>query len=836
LTAALAVNEAQVAVRAGQVLVPRLARATTGLAVPADPAAGWRLECTGQGTLENLALVPADGGTRPLGAGEVRVGLRAAGVNFRDVLNVLGMYPGDAGLLGLEGAGVVVEVGAGVTGLHPGDRVMGLFSGAFGPVAVTDARLLAPVPADWSMAEAAAAPVVYLTAWYALVVLAGLGRDEKVLIHAAAGGVGIAAVQVARHLGADVFGTASPSKWPVLRGLGLSDSRVASSRTVEFEDAFRVATGGSGIDVVLDSLAGEFVDASLRLAAGAGGRFVEMGKTDIRDPERVAAEHDGLSYQAFDLLDCDPALIAEMFAALSDLFAQGILLPLPLASWDVRRAPEAFRYLSQARNIGKVVLTIPAPSRGGTVLVTGASGALGGLVARQLAAAGSAESLLLLSRRGPAAPGTARLAADLAESGVGVRAVTGDAADRAGLGALVAGIGASTPLRGVVHAAGVLDDAVIGSLTPAMVESVLRPKVDGAWNLHRLTEGLELDLFALFSSVAGIWGNPGQANYAAANTVLDALAAARRRVGLAATSLAWGPWELDPATTGTTGGMAGTLSVADRRRLARQGFVPLTATDGLALLDLATGSEAVGGSTPGAGRALLVPARLDPVALRDNAGAGLPPLVAGLIARTPSGPTRRVAGSTAGSSADSRNDVAARLTALEPNDREAAIRELVVAQAALVLGLPGAEAVDVSSSFRELGFDSLTAVELRNRLGTATGLRLGAAVVFDHPTPDALTEHIGRQLGGSTAEENGVLQAFSGLERVESALTRILQDDAARHRVTARVQELLFALRTAETAESTDSAEITGQVSVADRIEAAGDDDIFDFIDKELGI
>nr|WP_052433191.1 type I polyketide synthase [Streptacidiphilus carbonis] len=834
LTAALAASEPQVAVRAGQVLVPRLTRATSGLTVPADPAAGWRLECTGRGTLENLALVPADGGTRPLGTGEVRVGLRAAGVNFRDVLNVLGMYPGDAGLLGLEGAGVVLEVGAGVTGLRPGDRVMGLFSGAFGPVAVTDARLLAPVPAGWSMAEAAAAPVVYLTAWYALVVLAGLRRDEKVLIHAAAGGVGIAAVQVARHLGADVFGTAGPSKWPALRGLGLSESRVASSRTVDFEDAFRAATGGTGIDVVLDSLAGEFVDASLRLAAGAGGRFVEMGKTDIRDPERVAAEYKGLSYRAFDLLDCDPALIAEMFAALSDLFVQGILRPLPLASWDVRRAPEAFRYLSQARNVGKVVLTIPAPSRGGTVLVTGASGALGGLVARRLAAAGNAESLLLLSRRGPAAPGTARLAADLAASGVGVRTVTGDAADRAGLGALLAGIGASMPLRGVVHAAGVLDDAVIGSLTPAMVESVLRPKVEGAWNLHQLTEGLDLDLFALFSSVAGIWGNPGQANYAAANTVLDALAAARRRVGLAATSLAWGPWELDPATTGTTGGMAGTLSDADRRRLARQGFAPLTAADGLGLLDLVTGSEAAGGSTPGAGRALLVPARLDPAALRNNVGAGLSPLVAGLIARTPSGPTRRAAGSVASTSAaDSRNDVAARLTALEPNDREAAIRELVVEQAALVLGLPGAEAVDVSTSFRELGFDSLTAVELRNRLGTATGLRLGAAVVFDHPTPDALTEHIGRQLGGSTAEENSVLQVFSGLEKVESALARILQDDAARHRVASRVQELLSALRTAETAEGTDSA---GEVSVADRIEAAGDDDIFDFIDKELGI
>ena len=836
LTAALAAAEAQVAIRGGQVLVPRLARATAGLApIPADDneTSAWRLECTGKGTLENLALIPDAAGTRELAAGEVRVGLRAAGVNFRDVLNVLGMYPGEAGLLGLEAAGVVLEVGADVQSLRPGDRVMGLFSGAFGPMGVADARLLAPIPAGWSMAEAAAAPVAYLTAWYALKVLAELSPGESVLIHAAAGGVGIAAVQVARHLGADVFGTASPSKWPVLRGLGLAESRIASSRTVDFEQAFRAATGGSGIDVVLDSLAGDFVDASLRLASGPGCRFVEMGKTDIREPQRVAAEHDGLAYQAFDLFDGDPDLLASMFTALSDLFARGICRPLPVTTWDVRRAPEAFRYLSQARNVGKVVLTIPvAPRSGGTVLVTGASGALGGLVARHLAAdeaEASADSLVLLSRRGPAAPDTARLAAELAETGTNVRIVAADAADRAGLGAVLAAVDeSSSPLRGVVHAAGVLDDAVIGSLTPDQIESVLRPKVDGAWNLHELTADLDLDKFVLFSSVAGVWGNPGQGNYAAANTVLDTLSAARRQAGLPAVSLAWGPWELDGPSTG----MAGTLSTADRRRLSRQGFAPLTAADGLALLDLATGSHASGA---GVGRALLVPARLDRAALRAQGVDGMPPVATGLIERPiTTTPTRRVAGGGAGST--SRDDAAARLTALAPDEREAALRDLVVTQAALVLGLPGTGAMEVTRSFRELGFDSLTAVELRNRLGTATGLRLGAAAVFDHPTPEALAAHINRQLGSgtggpasSTPAEDGdsVLQAFAGLEKVESALSAILglkEDDAARTRVTSRVQELLAALRTAD------------EDSVAERIDAADDDDIFDFIDRELGV
>jgi len=355
--------------------------------------------------------------------------------------------------------------------------------------------------------------------------------------------------------------------------------------------------------------------------------------------------------------------------------------------------------------------------------------------------------------------------------------------------------------------------------------------VDGAWNLHELTATLDLDRFVLFSSVAGIWGNPGQGNYAAANTVLDALSAARRQAGLPAVSLAWGPWELDGPSTG----MAGTLSTADRRRLSRQGFAPLTAADGLALLDLATGSTAVRGSTPGAGRALLVPARFDRAALRAQGGDGMPPVVAtGLIERPTATPTRRVAGT---STPASRDDAAARLTALAPVEREAAIGDLVVTQAALVLGLPGAETMQSTRSFRELGFDSLTAVELRNRLGTATGLRLGAAAVFDHPTPEALAAHINRQLGGSgtggpassSPAEDGdsVLQAFAGLEKVESALSAILglkDDDAARARVTSRVQELLAALRTAD------------EVSVADRIDAADDDDIFDFIDKELGV
>ncbi|MEH1102966.1 zinc-binding dehydrogenase, partial [Micromonospora sp. CPCC 205561] len=223
-----------------------------------------------------------------LDAGQVRIAVRAAGVNFRDVLIGLGMYPDPAAVMGSEGAGVVVEVGPGVTDLAPGDRVMGMFELAFGPLAVAHRERVARMPAGWSFTQAASVPLVFLTAYYALRDLAGLRAGESVLIHNGAGGVGMAAIQLAHHLGATVHATASPRKWGVLRGLGVAEERIASSRTTEFEQVFGTATGGAGMDVVLDALAGEFVDASLRLLP-RGGRFVEMGKADLRDPDAVAA-------------------------------------------------------------------------------------------------------------------------------------------------------------------------------------------------------------------------------------------------------------------------------------------------------------------------------------------------------------------------------------------------------------------------------------------------------------------------------------------------------------------------------------------------------------------
>jgi acyl transferase domain-containing protein/NADPH:quinone reductase-like Zn-dependent oxidoreductase/acyl carrier protein/NADP-dependent 3-hydroxy acid dehydrogenase YdfG len=805
--AAAGSGEAECAVRAGQVRVPRLVRAGGALALPEGGASGaWRLGYEGQGTLECLRLVPADGVHAALGAGQVRVGLRATGVNFRDVLTVLGVYPGPPGPLGLEGAGVILEAGPGVSSFAAGDAVMGVFTGGFSPVVVADARMLIPMPRGWSFAQAAAAPVAYATAYHALVELAGLRSGESILIHAAAGGVGIAAVQLARHLGAQVYGTASPAKWDVVRGFGVPPERVASSRTLDFEEQFGVHTAGRGVDVVLNSLSGEFIDASLRLLA-PGGRFVEMGKTDLRPAAEVERVY-GVSYQAFDLLESGPERIGAILGHLDGLFTSGVLSAPPATCWDVRRAPEAFRYLSQGRNVGKVVLSLPAPAReGGTVLVTGASGALGGLVARHLAQEGRTRGLVLVSRRGPAAPDTARLAADLAGVGIGVRIAACDVAERGEISGLLDTLSrAGTPLTGVVHTAGVLDDAVFGSLTAERTEAVLRPKVDAAWHLHELTQGLDLEMFVLFSSVAGIWGGAGQGNYAAGNTFLDALAADRRRRGLPALAISWGPWQVE----GTSGGMAGALGRGDWERMARQGLLPLSGRDGLGLMDRAAD----------AGEALLVAARLDLGRLARHAD-GPAPLLSQLVRRSTG---RRSAGQNA---AHTQQGLTARLGTLAPEERHEALLQILRSQTALVLGITTPHAIDANRSFRELGFDSLTAVELRNRLNTTTGLQLPATMIFDYPTPDTLASRIAQELVGSQEEQAPILSAFSELEKVESSLATIMEDEAALVRLGTRLRGILAMLGGGEDGQGG---------SVVDKIQSASDDDMFDFIDNQLGI
>jgi polyketide synthase 1/15 len=722
-----AAGEPQLLVRAAGVHAARLAPAPPLLALPAQEPA-WRLSAGGGGTLEDLVIRPCPQAQAPLQAGQVRLAVAAAGVNFRDVMAALGMYPGQAPVLGAEGAGVVVETGPEVAGVAVGDAVMGLIDGT-GPLAVVDQHMLVKVPREWSFAQAAGVPVAFLTALYGLADLAAIRAGESVLVHAATGGVGMAAVQLARYWGVEVFVTASRSKWDTLRTMGFDEDHIGDSRTLEFEEKFLSVTEGRGVDMVLNSLAGEFVDASLRLLV-RGGRFIEMGKTDIRDAQVIATQYPAVRYRAFDLAEAGPQRIEAMLNELKELFDTRVLQPLPVTTRDVRCAVQAYRFISQARHIGKVILTMPSVLADelaeGTVLITGGTGMAGGELARHVVNAYGVRHVVLASRRGGRSESTAELTLDLARAGAQVQVLACDVADREAVAELLAQLARRfPPLRGVIHAAGVLDDGVITSLTPDRVDTVLRAKVDAAWNLHELTRDLRLSMFVLCSSIAGTVGAPGQGNYAAANAFLDGLAAHRQAAQLPGVSLAWGLWASSSAMTAH-------LSGRDLARLNRDGLAAMTPEQALELFDAALVVD----------HPVVAAARLDRAALDTRAPSGeLPALFSGLVRR----PRRRLVEGIVDAT-QSRSALSQRLHALAPDDQHSLLVEMVCLQVAAVLGHPAPEEIDHDTAFRDLGFDSLSGVELRNRLKTATGLTLSPTLIFDHPTATAVAGYIGRQI------------------------------------------------------------------------------------------
>ncbi len=813
-------GEGQVVVRGGVALVPRLARVGGGdVLVPpwvgdggvgsvgegegGDVGGGgsvgggcWRLDVGRSGTLEDLCLVgcPEVGG--PLGVGQVRVGMHAAGLNFRDVTAALGLVGG--GLIGGEGAGVVLGVGEGVEGLRVGDRVMGLFGGAFGPVAVSDRRLLVGVPEGWSFVQAASVPVVFLTALFGLVDLGGVRRGERLLVHGAAGGVGMAALQFARHFGLEVFATAHPDKWGVLRGLGLDEDHIFSSRSLDFRDGVLGVTGGEGVDVLLNSLAGEFVDASLELLP-RGGRFLEMGKTDIRDAGAIAEAHSGVVYRAFDLPEAGPERIGEMLGEVLSLFRDGVLEHAPISRWDVRRAREAFRFMRESRHVGKIVLDIPQSfDLDGTVLVTGGTGGLGGVLARHLVSGCGVRRLVLASRSGPDAAGAGELVQELEGLGAEVGVVACDVADREQLARALAAIPAEHPLTGVVHAAGVLDDGVVEALDGERLRRVLAPKVQGALNLHELTQDLPVHEFILFSSAAGVLGSPAQGNYAAANAFLDALAAYRRSEGLPGVSLAWGQWQ-------QTSGMTDHLGKQDRMRMARAGAAALSNAQALELFDVARTID----------EALLLPVGFDMHALRTAASDGvLPAVLSGLVRA----PARRAA---------TGESLARRLARAGEPERKDIVLEIVLAHAAAVLGHSSAREVDPGRPFKELGFDSLGAVELRNSLARATGLTLPATLIFDYPTPTAIADYLYADAMRSLSQDRGLPEDGTSVEidldKLERELATVTEN-AARDKISSRLRRLLSQVEQAQ--RPADS------VGVVEKIKAASDDELFALLEE----
>ncbi|MFI0411703.1 SDR family NAD(P)-dependent oxidoreductase [Actinomadura sp. 3N508] len=709
-----AADEPQLALRGETVHQGRLVNAREKFLVPPSDI-GWQLETTARtGTLDDIVLAPITRHLDPLHPDHVRIRTCAAGLNFRDVLVALGMVNTNSPIGGEE-AGVVIEVGENVRTFKPGDRVTGMFThGGISPTATTDHRLIMRIPDHWTWPQAATIPVAFLTAYHGLISLANLQPGQKVLIHTATGGVGLAALQIARLYGAEIYATASPHKWPTLREHGLDDDHIASSRTTDYEHHFRT-TAPDGIDVILNSLAHEHTDASLRLL-NPHGHFIEMGKTDIRTPDQLT-HHPNIHYQAFDLINTGTPHLHYLLEILQEHFVTGTLQPLPVTSYPISETHHAIRTFSQARHIGKITLTIPAPftTTNTTTLITGGTGTLGALVAERLITEHGATHLLLTSRRGLDAPGAGELKDRLEGLGAQVTIAACDAADSGALAELLAGIPDERPLKTVIHAAGILDDAPLESQTPERVAAVFRPKVDAAWNLHEQTRDLDLDAFVLFSSAAGTLGNPGQANYAAANTYLDALATHRHHTGLPATSIAWGLWA-------HTSAMTSALTATDLARMKRSGVIPLTDEQGLTLLDTALQLDQP--------HVVATPITAATTAHHSS------PLLRALA------PQQRRTAATGASASESLTGLAQELAGLSSEQQLEHLLGVVQTQASVVLGHSATDAIAPDRPFKELGFDSLTAVELRNRLANATSLRLPPTLIFDHPSPTALAEYL----------------------------------------------------------------------------------------------
>ncbi|HVH45622.1 MAG TPA: type I polyketide synthase [Labilithrix sp.] len=736
-------DENRVALRGNERLVARLVRHTRltkasgalrALTVGGDE--GYRLDALEPGRIESVALQPTVVPTP--GPGQVVIRTRASGLNFRDVLIALGMYPGlgdGRPPMGGECAGVVHAVGAGVETLRAGDAVVAVSVHGFDAYVVASEDLVVKKPSSLSFEEAAALPSVVMTVLYALERVGRLRKGERILIHAATGGVGLAAVQYAKHVGAEIYATAgSEEKRGYLRSLGVE--HVYDSRTLAWSDEVKRDTNGRGVDVVLNSLAGDALVKGVSLLAPFG-RFLELGKRDIYENSALGLygirNNVTVSAVALDQLMVERP--AESRALLEETFRlvdEGVLSPLPVECFPVSRAAEAFERLARAGHIGKVVVTaeesvtVRDSARSDqvdsdkTYLVTGGLGGLGLVVAKRLAKLG-AKHLALMGRSAPTEHAKVVIG-ELEEGGAHVHVLRADVGQASALVSALAELARSAPpVAGVVHAAGVLDDATLTSLTASRIGPVLAPKVKGALFLDRFLPNVGLRVY--FSSASGILGSGGQSHYAAANAFLDAFAQHIASRSDHALSLAWGAWS-----------EVGLAARGDRLdNVARQGLAMLSPDDGADMFERVLGSTTI---------------QLSPMPIDFRQWRQANPQLAGM-------PLLRemFAGSSSARTTHNTGLFDRLRDAPSEADRTAVLEEYLRTAIATVLRSSPA-AVPRSVPFKQLGFDSLMTVSLKNTLERDLAIPISTSTLFTHPSVDRLAAFVAGKLKPITLSSN----------------------------------------------------------------------------------
>jgi acyl transferase domain-containing protein/acyl carrier protein len=740
-------TEREVALRGEARYVQRMTRGLPAREQKLDTSVPLRLESRERGLLDSLRFTPFP---LPVCApGEVLIKVKAAGMNFRDVLKALALYPAetaDARIYGDEVAGEVLAVGEGVSHLEPGDRAFGLAIFGLATHSLARASDVRQMPAGLSFEEAATLPVVFMTAWYALKTVARLKAGELILVHAGAGGVGMAAIQIAHHLGAEVIASAgSPTKRALLKTLGVK--HLIDSRRGDFAESVMELTNGRGVDVVLNALAAEAIPMGLSCLAESG-RFLEIGKRDIYQNSRIPLwslrRNASFHVIAMDAVFAgDAEQTRELMAEIAGLVEQGVFTPLPYRSFPASRVDAAFRLMAGGRHTGKVIVAFADPfvSRkgepplpafivkpDGAYLITGGLGGFGRVLAEWLVECG-ARHLVLTSRGGASTPEAIAFVEKLVSRGVETKVVKADIGSPEGVKRLMTEVrSGSTPLKGVFHLAMVIDDAPLSVLTSERLRTVMAPKAHGAWLLHEHTRDMELDCFVMFSSVSSIFGNPAQGNYAAANAFLDSLAHHRRALGLPALTINWG-------VLGGEGYVARNERVAEF--LARQGTTALTPGEVTSLLESFLTANAT----------QVAAIRVDWAKWRQSfRGLQENPLLERIFA----------AGveilETAGGSSDWR----LKIQSAGPDERDDVIRQALRDVVGSVLRVKP-ESLRDDQPLTDLGLDSLMGVEIENLIESSIGVALPTASLMRARTigqiASLISEHVGGGTGGKPAEK-----------------------------------------------------------------------------------